>query len=125
MERLYISFKNSSLELSNRWNIIIRSIHAILWIAVAVSAIIIIDASPYNVHTNSVDLNGNGVTCSVLTTEKLDIGTTMVLLSTGTLILWGNIFVWILFMYKLYTLLKYVRDADGDIMDTEFSTLMK
>ena len=112
MERLYRLFQKSVFEISKYKNTVIRTIHFIVWLIIGVSSAFITDPSPYNIYTSSVDLNGDGVTCSLFTSDKVDFDTNLILFSAGMAILIGNILAWALFMYQFYTIIKFTTNVN-------------
>ena len=103
-ERLKISFSKSTFALSKRTIHIIRFITCFIGLIVIILFNITADPSPFNIYTEEIDYNGNGVTCSPLSGDKAHI---FLLASLGFYVLstlTGNITMWVLFMRKLYKL---------------------
>ena len=120
MERLYLSFKNSLFAISKCKNYTIRVSQICIWIVIGVAASIIIDTSPYNIYTSSVDFDGNGVTCSIVASGG-DIATALIFLFASSTKVFGNMLLWILFMRKLYKVIKFTKATK----DKDMIMLMK
>ena len=110
-------FGGTSLEMSKIKMTAIRIIHGIIWISIGVSSAFLTDPSPYNIYTKSVSTDGSGITCSLFASGKVDIYTTLVLLSAGMFIFIGNIVAWSLFIYQFYGLIKFTKCSldKGDV----------
>eukprot|EP01084_Bolivina_argentea_P100142 179887_1 len=125
IERLRICFMNTSFELSKWTNYVFRIIIFIAWIIVCVFALQTVDASPFNIHTQETDYNGNGSTCNVITTGKqMTIGLLIAMLGNVLCVIVGNIFLLIIFMNKLLKLTKRM-DAKHDSTLIDFILVMK
>ena len=112
MRRIYILCKGSIFEVSKFRFAMIRIIHSILWITLAVGITFVTDPSPYNVYTSSIDID-NGHTCSTFTSTKIDIYTKMVVVSAAVVIFGGNILAWVLFMCKFVKIIRFLGNDDS------------
>ena len=107
----------SVFEISKVRFIVMRTVHLIIWLIIGISSAFITDPSPYNVYTSSIDIN-NGHTCSLFTTAKVDLDTTIVLSSAGMAIFGGNIFAWYLFMRKFSQIIQFTTSKKA-VNDTK------
>ena len=125
MDRLYCAFVATPLEINKYGNYIPRIIHFIWFQVSQLLSIWNSSYTPYNVYNEEVSYDGNGVECIFI--FPLQPTTTWIgyfMQSSGTII--AEIFVWILFMKRLYqTMVFYTNQPEKYKQNEEFITLMK
>eukprot|EP01084_Bolivina_argentea_P146365 256304_1 len=109
IHRLDAIFQNTPVQLSKcvyYAYIITLTVYWTLWMSITAFAVSENNAAPYNIYTESFDIDGNGTTCMVQNDAEMF----KLVLATAIIGLFiGNFTVWILFTRKFFHLLKLTQ----------------
>eukprot|EP01083_Nonionella_stella_P250839 866138_1 len=122
-ERLYLSFQSTDLALSPCCNIGFRVIICTIWIGLGFTYLFVSDPTPYDIYHQRIDTT-NGITCSTHA-KGVDNMMTIVYELIAAMISITNLIVWVLFISKLYALLKQMKVSNVTDVSADFIVIMK
>eukprot|EP01084_Bolivina_argentea_P170274 295055_1 len=119
IERLHITFQNTSFQISNCTNYGLRVIHIILWITIDIVTLTDQDNLPYNIYKNQIVYDGTGTTCHL---KNFDTKLQLVMAAISMIVLIFNSIIWWLFMHKLK---KLMHNANDNNQNSDLIVFMK